>query len=248
MDLLTINNLNAGYDTSQVLSDINLRIKKGQIFGVVGPNGSGKSTLLKTIFGLTTVYSGTVKFNGTNITELKPHDIAKLGLAYIPQVGNSFSNLKVRENLVISAITIPKEEKEGRIAEVLEAFPVVEQSLDRKTGTLSGGERQMLAMAMGLMRHPVLMMLDEPAGSLAPKIATQVFDKIRELKTLGMTIVLVEQVVKTCLELSDESVLLVSGKILFDGESQKLLEDKELSRLYLGVGVSRTTTDAKSEA
>jgi branched-chain amino acid transport system ATP-binding protein len=247
MDLLTINNLSSGYGKALVLSDINLSIKKGEIFGVVGPNGSGKSTLLKTIFGLTSIYDGTVNFNGTNITDLKPHDIAKLGLAYIPQVGNSFSNLKVRENLVISAITIPKEEKEERIATVLEAFPVVQQSLDRKTGTLSGGERQMLAMAMGLMRQPVLMMLDEPAGNLAPKIATQVFEKISELKKLGMTIILVEQVVKTCLELSDEVALLVSGKILFNGKSQKLLEDKEMSKLYLGVGTTRILKDVEIE-
>jgi branched-chain amino acid transport system ATP-binding protein len=244
--MMVIRNLNSGYGTSQVLTDVNLTVNKGQIYGIVGPNGSGKSTLLKTIFGLTNIYGGTIEFNGTSLIGLPPHDVAKLGITYIPQVGNTFSNLKVKENLILSAYTITEEEKEGRVEEILETFPIVRESLDRKARTLSGGERQMLAMAMGLMRRPVLMMFDEPASNLAPQIALQVVEKIEELRTSGITVILVEQVVKKWLELSDEACLLVSGSVMYDGQSENLLQESELGRIYLGIGKSRTPQDEPS--
>jgi branched-chain amino acid transport system ATP-binding protein len=239
MDTLVIDKLNSGYDQISVLSDISLRVEKGLVYAVVGPNGSGKSTLLKTIFGLTTIYSGSVKFDGAEITALKAHMIAKLGIAYVPQVGNVFSNLNGRENLVLAGYTLSEEEREDREKEVLELFPVIKSFMTRNVWTLSGGERQLLAMAMGLMRKPVLMMLDEPSCNLAPKIASQVFQKITDLnETFGMSIILVEQRVRKCLEISDHAFLLVSGRVIFDGEASNLLEHRELGKLYLGIDKS----------
>jgi branched-chain amino acid transport system ATP-binding protein len=236
MDILVVDKLSAGYGKIPIISNVNLRVKRGSIFAIVGPNGSGKSTLLKTIHGLTTVYGGSIKFNGTEITGLKAYEIAKHGIAYLPQIGNVFSNLTLRENLVISRYSLAKEEAEERVKEVLETFPVIRSSIDRKALTLSGGERQMLAMAMSLVRRPLLMMFDEPASNLAPKIAFQVFEKIKELnETLDMTIILVEQNVKKCLELSDDACLLVTGEVSFYGKAKELLEHPEMGKLYLGI-------------
>ncbi|HDI46648.1 MAG TPA: ABC transporter ATP-binding protein, partial [Candidatus Methanomethylia archaeon] len=186
---MIVRGLNAGYGKLQVLFDVNMEARKGDITVIVGPNGSGKSTLLKTIFGLTTIYSGTIQLNGEEITKLKPHQIARLGVAYLPQVENVFANLTVRENLMMAGYTLQREEIPSRVEEVLEVFPVLKSCLARKAKMLSGGERQMLAMAMALMRKPVLMMFDEPTAGMAPKLIASTLNKIVELRdTLGITI------------------------------------------------------------
>jgi len=234
--MIEINGLNAGYKRLHVLYDISLRFEKDMINVVVGPNGSGKSTLLKSIFGLTTIYSGSIKFNGVELNGLTPHQIARKGIAYLPQVDNVFSNLTVAENMLMAGYTLRREEVEERIEEVSETFPVIKRYWRSKTGVLSGGERQMVAMAMALLRRPKVMMFDEPTGSLAPKIANKVLEKIVELKdTLRITIILVEQNAKKALEIGDKAYLLVGGRLVFHGDSHELLEHPELGKLYLGV-------------
>ena len=233
---LIVRGLNAGYGKLQVLFDVNMEAKKGDITVIVGPNGSGKSTLLKTIFGLTTIYSGTIQLNGEEITKLKPHQIARLGVAYLPQVENVFANLTVRENLMMAGYTLQREEIPSRVEEVLEVFPVLKSYLARKAKMLSGGERQMLAMAMALMRKPVLMMFDEPTAGMAPKLIASTLNKIVELRdTLGITILLVEQNAKKALEIGDTAHLLVAGRSIYSGSAQQLLSHPELSQLYLGL-------------
>lgn len=233
---LIVRGLNAGYGKLQVLFDVNMEARKGDITVIVGPNGSGKSTLLKTIFGLTTIYSGTIQLNGEEITKLKPHQIARLGVAYLPQVENVFANLTVRENLMMAGYTLQREEIPGRVEEVLEVFPVLKSYLARKAKMLSGGERQMLAMAMALMRKPVLMMFDEPTAGMAPKLIASTLNKIVELRdTLGITILLVEQNAKKALEIGDTAHLLVAGRSIYSGSAQQLLSHPELSQLYLGL-------------
>ncbi|RLI21320.1 ABC transporter ATP-binding protein, partial [Candidatus Bathyarchaeota archaeon] len=210
--MIEINGLNAGYKRLHVLYDISLRFEKDKINVVVGPNGSGKSTLLKSIFGLTTIYSGSIKFNGVKLNGLMPHQIARRGIAYLPQVDNVFSNLTVAENMLMAGYTLRREEVEERIEEVSETFPVIKRYWKSKAGFLSGGERQMVAMAMALLRKPKVMMFDEPTGSLAPKIANEVLEKIVELRdTLGIMIILVEQNAKKALEIGDKAYLLVGG-------------------------------------
>jgi len=234
--VLKIENLNAGYKDIQVLFDVSLNVREEEICVLVGPNGSGKSTLLKTVMGLTQIYSGEIRFNGETITGLPPHKITKLGIAYLPQIDNVFSNLKVRENLWMAGYILEERTLKERVEEVLEDFPILKDYLNRRAGTLSGGERQMLAMAMAMMRRPKIMLFDEPTGNLAPKIAVQVLNKIAELREkYGITIILAEQNAKKALELGDRAILLVSGRVKFEGKSRDLLSHPELGKIYLGI-------------
>ena len=234
--MLEIEGINAGYGRIHVLFDIDTRVKDKSITVLVGPNGSGKSTLLKTIMGITRVYSGKILFNGNDIIGLAPHVVTKLGIAYLPQVNNVFVNLKVKENLLMAGYILSKEEADERARDVLEDFPVLREYMDKKAGTLSGGERQMLAMAMAMMRRPQIMLFDEPTGSLAPKLAFEVLDKIVDLRdNYGMTAVLAEQNARRALEHGDQAILLVSGKVMYLGDSRELLNHKELGKIYLGI-------------
>jgi len=235
--VIEISRLNAGYEGLQVLFDVSMRFLRGGINVVVGPNGSGKSTLLKSIFGLTRIYSGSIKMDGEELVGLMPHQIARRGVAYLPQTENVFANLTGAENLMMAGYTLDKQEFERRLEEVLEALPMVRGFWRRRAGTLSGGERQMLAMAMALIRRPKVLMFDEPTGNLAPKIAKEVLEKIMELRDrLGITIILVEQNARKALEIGDRAYLLVGGRLVFEGDCQELLNHPQLSTLYLGVG------------
>jgi len=219
-----------------VLFDIDTKVEDKEITVLVGPNGSGKSTLLKTIMGITQVYSGKILFNGNNILGQPPHAITRLGIAYLPQVGNVFADLKVKENLVMASYILSRNEAKKRTDEVLEEFPILKGYMDRRAGTLSGGERQMLAMAMAMMRRPTIMLFDEPTASLAPKIAIEVLSKIVGLREkFGMTIVLAEQNARRALEHGDQAILLVSGRVMYEGGSKELLNHEELGKVYLGI-------------
>jgi len=219
-----------------VLFDIGTKVEDKEITVLVGPNGSGKSTLLKTVMGLTQVYSGKILYDEKNIIGLPPHALTKLGIAYLPQVNNVFANLKVKENLLMAGYILGKDEAKKRTLEVLEDFPVLKGYMERRAGTLSGGERQMLAMAMAMMRRPQIILFDEPTASLAPKMALEVLDKIVSLRdNYGMTVVLAEQNARRALELGDKAVLLVSGRVMYRGDSKELLNHEELGKVYLGI-------------
>jgi branched-chain amino acid transport system ATP-binding protein len=219
-----------------VLFDIDTKVGDKEITVLVGPNGSGKSTLLKTIMGITQVYSGKILFNGNNILGQPPHAITRLGIAYLPQVGNVFAGLKVKENLVMASYILNRNDAKKRTDEVLEEFPVLKGYMNRRAGTLSGGERQMLAMAMAMMRRPKIMLFDEPTASLAPKIALEVLDKIVGMREkFGMTVVLAEQNARRALEHGDQAILLVSGRVMYEGGSKELLNHEELGKVYLGI-------------
>lgn len=234
--MISIRGLNAGYRKLHVLFDISLDFKPRKINVIVGPNGSGKSTLLKSIFGLTTVYSGSILFEGIELIGKASHEIAKLGIAYLPQVDNTFENLTVEENLRMAGYLLERGELGARIDEVAEIFPIIKRYWKRRAGLLSGGERQMLAMAMALIRKPKIMLFDEPTGGLSPKIANEVLSKIIELRdSMNMTIVLVEQNAKRALEIGDHAYLLVSGRLVFEGGCQELLGHPQLASLYLGI-------------
>jgi len=235
--IMRLENVNAGYEKLQTLFDVSLEIPRGKITVIVGPNGAGKSTLLKTLFGLTTVYSGKVIFEGKDITGLPPHERAKLGMAFIFQLNNIFANLTVIENLRLAGHDLPKDELEKRINEVFETFPRLRERMYQKAGTMSGGERQMLAMGIGMIRKPKLFLIDEPTAGLAPKIAKEVLANVKRLNEQGYTVVLVEQNVKAGLEIGHKGVLVVSGRIVFDGPAEQLLARKDLAKLYLGLAV-----------
>ncbi len=233
---LEISNLNAGYQNIQVLFEISATIPKQKITVIVGPNGSGKSTFVKSIMGLTNVYSGGIVFNKSNVTGLAPHIVTQLGIAYLPQVNNIFADLKVRENLSMSSYILSNDETQARTSDALENFPILRKFLNQRAGNLSGGQRQMLAMAMAMIRQPQIMLFDEPTGSLAPKLAFEVLDKIVELREqYGLTIVLVEQNARRALERGDKALLLVSGRVMYEGAARALLDHENLGQLYLGI-------------
>ena len=228
--------LNAGYGKIHVLYDVDFVAKPKQITVIVGPNGSGKSTLLKSIMGLTTLYSGTIKYGEHDITSVAKHERAKIGIAYLPQLESVFTNLTVKENLTMAGYTLKEEESQDRMEVVLNFFPIIKDYLGRKAKTLSGGERQMLAMAIALLRKPKVIMFDEPTAHLAPRIAFEIFGKIIELRdVLNLTIIIVEQSARKALEVGDKAYLLVSGRTTFEGNAGDLLKNPELGKMYLGI-------------
>ena len=231
-----VDTLNSGYVNSHILFDVDFDAKEKEITVVVGPNGSGKSTLLKSIFGLCTVYSGEISYNGEKITGLAPHEVARKKIAYLPQVNNVFSNLTIKENLIMASYTLNSKLVSQRMPEIFEMFPVLKEYEKSKSNTLSGGERQMLAMGMALIRQPDVMLFDEPTASLSPKLANEVLSKIKQLRDdFGITIVLVEQNVKRALALGDFVYLFANGKGVFKGKPDELLNHPELGKLYLGI-------------
>ncbi len=234
--ILEMKDIHAGYGKLHILYDISYEFKEKNITVIVGPNGSGKSTLLKTIFGLTNIYTGHIRFKGKDVTKMPAHERAKSGLAYLPQTDNVFAQLTVAENLKMAAYTLDKSLADDRLEEVLQRFPLLKERWNQKAGTLSGGQRQILAMGMALIRRPILMMFDEPTGALSPGLSKMILREIEKLRDeLGITIILVEQNAKIALEMGDEAILLVSGRLHFTGKARELLEHPELGKLYLGL-------------
>jgi len=228
--------LYSGYGKIKVLFDVNFRAEDRKITVVVGPNGAGKTTLLNSIMGLTTIHRGEILFEGRKLNGIPTYKIARMGIAYLPQMGNVLTELTVEENLKIAGYLLPMNEVKDRMSEVLDMFPVLKEFIHRKAGTLSGGERRMLAIGMALMRRPKILLLDEMSTDLAPILVKKVMEKIVQLRDeLGLTIVMVEQVARKALEIGDRAYLLVSGTIRFEGGAQELLKHPELARLYLGV-------------
>lgn len=237
--MITVKQVNAGYGKLQVLFDVSVSAFRGGITAVVGPNGSGKSTLLKTIFGQTNIFKGSINFDGVELTGLAPHEIARLGIAYLPQLNNLFTGLTVRENLMMSGYMLTEDERENRIKGVFELFPFLKGYLERKAANLSGGERQMLSIGMALMRRPKVIMLDEPTANLSPKMVNTVLEVIKKLRDEhGYSILLAEQSVIKTLRLSDHAILLVGGRVAFEGNPDELLSNKEFGKLYLGLSGS----------
>ena len=237
--MLVVRDVSAGYGKLQVINGVSIEASPGEIAVIVGPNGSGKSTVLRTIAGLTTVYRGSIELDGAQLVGIPPHKIAKMGLAYLPQTQNVFTDLSVAENFRMAEFTVGKDQRRARLDEVAGLFPQLKAYERSKAGQLSGGERQMLAMAMALVRKPKVMLFDEPTGNLSPKIAVQVLGVIRSLAAeRGITILLVEQNARKALEIGSKAYLLANGKVVFTGSARELLEHKELGRLYLGLQAS----------
>ena len=226
--MIKTENLNTGYGKLQILFDVNVEVEKGKITTIVGPNGSGKSTFLKSLFGLTDIYSGKILYEGKDITYMPPHEKTKYGISFLPQTNNVFTNLSVKENLKIAGYILNKDELKERMEFALNVFPELKGVLNRKSGTLSGGQRQMLAMATALVRKTKLLILDEPTAQLSPKLADVIFDKIVELRDdYDITPLLVEQNAKKALEISDNGYMFVSGRVAYGGSAKSLLEHEK---------------------
>jgi branched-chain amino acid transport system ATP-binding protein len=234
--VLRVEGLNAGYGELQVLFDIDAQISNKRITTLVGPNGSGKSTLLKAIFGLATIHSGRIILDGKDISGIAPHVKARMGMAYLPQVENIFTNLTVEENLKIAGYVLDEPSYIDGLQLALNTFPELNGLMKRRAGTLSGGERQFLAIASALIRKSVFLMLDEPTAQLSPKLADLMFSRIASLRDdLGLTIVLVEQNVRRALGVGDDCYLLVSGKVAFQGDAKELLKHAAFEKMLMGI-------------
>ena len=228
--------INAGYGPAQVLFDFDFSLKEREKVAIIGPNGSGKSTLLKTLMGLTTLYAGDIEFMGQDIRTLEPYERSNLGLAYLPQVGSTFENLTITENLRMAGYGFPKEQRNERMEEVLDVFPILKDYVNDTVKVLSGGMRQMLATAIALMRRPKVMMFDEPTASLAPNLAEEVLDKIFEMEDqFDITVVFVEQNAAMVLERCDTAYLIVNGRRAYAGDAKKLLNHPRFGQIFLGV-------------
>ena len=231
--LLQVEGLDAGYGDLQILTDIDMNVDAGEYVTIVGPNGAGKSTVMKSVFGLTTLMSGTVEFNGNDITGLPPDEVISLGLGYVPQSDNVFSTLSVRENLEMGAYILD-EVPEDQIDEVYERFPILEERSDQKAGTMSGGQQQMLAMGRALMLDPDLLLLDEPSAGLAPDLVDDMFDRIDRINEAGTAVLMVEQNAKEALRRCDRGYVLVQGQNRFMDDGGALLGDQQVRQEFLG--------------
>jgi len=239
-EVLRVEKLDAGYGKFHVLFGVDLVVRQGEIVVLLGPNGAGKSTLLNAVVGMADVFGGRVVLAGRDITGKPPHEVMKMGVAYVMQSPNNFGTpnvfgeLTVYENLLAASIGLPREEVSRRIEEVYSLFPKLRELRDRKAKFLSGGERQMLAISLGLMKKPTLLMLDEPTAGLAPKLVGEFFHAIKEIRDkLGISILLVEQNAKKALEIGDRAYVLVTGRIKYSGAAKELDEEK-LAGLFLG--------------
>jgi neutral amino acid transport system ATP-binding protein len=231
--LLETFDLTAGYGELEIVHGVSITVPPGGFVSIIGPNGAGKSTLLKAIYGLADTHGGRVRFGEHEIAARRPHELTRLGLNYVPQLDNVFANMSVQENLEIGAV--PARE---RIAERLEAlfatFPILKARRRQRAGTLSGGERQMLALARALMPEPRLLLLDEPSAALGPTVADRLFEQLESINRGGVAILLVEQNARRSLALSDYGYVLDMGRNRFEGPGSELLHDPKVVELYLG--------------
>jgi len=232
--LVRADGIRAGYlPDIDILTGCDLTLAEGEIVGIIGPNGAGKSTLIKALFGLVPIREGKVTLRGETITNLMAHELVSRGVGYVPQNNNVFPALTIRENLEMGLFLQP-ERFDERYEVVTELFPVLDERASSRAGNLSGGERQMLAMARALMMDPSVLLLDEPSAGLSPVNQSDVFRRVRRTNKAGVSIIMVEQNARRCLQISDRAYVLDQGQNAYTGTGQELLEDPKVTELYLG--------------
>ncbi len=232
--LLEAKDLVAGYlPDVDILHNAGLTLGRGELVGIIGPNGAGKSTLIKALFGLVDVRAGSVTLDGQNITSMKAHELVAKGVGYVPQTQNVFPALTIEENLEMGAY-LARDRFEERFAFVVELFPLLETRRKQRAGDLSGGERQMVAMGRALMTSPSVLLLDEPSAGLSPANQTDVFKRIKQINQTGVSVLMVEQNARRCLQICDRGYVLADGSNAYTGTGAGLLHDPEVIELYLG--------------
>jgi ABC-type branched-subunit amino acid transport system ATPase component len=235
--LLETVGISAGYVDVNILHEVSIQVERGWIVSVIGPNGAGKSTLLKAVYGYLKPRQGQVLFrpDGTehDITGLKPNRITGLGMSYIPQLDNVFPTMSIMENLELGAY-LSRKDFDDRLGQIFDWFPILEKRKRQSAGTMSGGERQMLALGRALMSGPQLLLLDEPSAGLAPAVVDLIFDKLLEINESGISMIMVEQNARRSLAMSHYGYVLDMGKNRFEGRGDELLHDEKVTDLYLG--------------
>jgi branched-chain amino acid transport system ATP-binding protein len=237
---LEVRDLVAGYEPGlPIVQGASLAVRPGEVVAMLGPNGSGKSTLVKAIAGLVPVTAGTIRLFGREVTGVPAHRLVREGLAFVPQTENVFARLAVWENLELAAAVLPGPRRRARIEAQYALFPDLHRLRNLAAGHLSGGQRQMLAVARALVVEPRVLILDEPSAGLAPRLVTAVFDTLRTVRALGVTVVLVEQNARAAVALADRATVLVEGRDRLTRAAAGFLDDAEVTRLYLGGGGGR---------
>lgn len=234
--MLELKNLDSGYDFLQVLWSVSLKVEDGEFVALIGPNGAGKSTTLRTIAGLIKPKGGEILFKGESIKNLSAHIISRMGISYVSEALNLFTDMSVRENLILGAYAVKEKEVQLETLEyIFELFPRLAEREDQLAGTMSGGERKMLAIARGMMSNPTLMLVDEPSLGLQPNLTYDVFDALLQLRDQGVTILLVEQNVNATLDITDRAYILEQGKIALSGPSKEMKTNEHVRNAYLGI-------------
>ena len=232
--MLDVKDINVYYGNIHAVKDVSFKVGDGEIVTLIGANGAGKSTILKTISGLLRSKTGTVTFDGENISQIVPHNIVKRGLAQVPEGRRVFAQMSVQENLEMGHFTQPGKKMSGRVQQIFEHFPRLQERRKQAAGTLSGGEQQMLAMGRAMMSRPKLLMLDEPSMGLAPLLVEQIFEMIQSLNKVGVTILLVEQNAHMALNIAHRGYVLETGRIVLEDNAQALRENDAVRKAYLG--------------
>jgi branched-chain amino acid transport system ATP-binding protein len=238
--LLELDRVFAGYGKMTILNGTSARVRRGAITTVIGPNGAGKSTMFKTVFGLLPVRSGTISFDGRDITNCTPRHALDAGIVYIPQGRNIFSELTVCHNLELGGVALPDQDLlANRMADVMRRFPILQDKANAQASTLSGGQQKILEVARGLLLEPKLILIDEPSIGLSPVMVQEVFAIIRELRDKGVTIVLIEQNAKQALQISDYGLVLEQGQARIEDAAPKIVADPRIAQLFLGGGLTQ---------
>jgi branched-chain amino acid transport system ATP-binding protein len=232
--LIHIDGVVAGYVPEvNILNGVDLVLAPGELVGIIGPNGAGKSTMLKALFGLISITEGRVLYKGDDISKLSAHELVERGIGYVPQTNNVFPSLTVEENLEMGMFLRPAGVEE-RIGVVTDMFPRLKERIDQRAGSLSGGERQMLAMGRALMMEPEVLLLDEPSAGLSPALQDQAFIRTKQINRSGVGVIMVEQNARRCLQICDRGYVLDSGTNAYTDTGQNLLKDPKVIELYLG--------------
>ncbi len=233
MSVLELNDVHAGYGDTAILHGVSMHVDSGEIVVVIGPNGAGKSTAMKAVFGLLNIIDGSIRLDGREITNTPPERVVTEGVCYVPQTGNVFVSLSVEENLEMGAY-VRRDDFRPRLAEIYQMFPPLKEKRRQPAGSLSGGQRQMVAMGKALMLEPKILLLDEPTAGLSPKYRGEIFQIVRTINATGTPILMVEQNAKQALGIATRGYVLVDGRNRFEGSGRELLEDREVAQMFLG--------------
>jgi branched-chain amino acid transport system ATP-binding protein len=233
--MLVIDGLYAGYGSARVLHDVSLSVSDGEIVTVIGSNGAGKTTLMWVISGLLTPSAGSVSFHGRDITGARPAEIARAGIALVPQDRELFVAMSVHENLLVATTLMPRRERQGRVNELYDLFPMLTEWRRRAVGSLSGGQRAMVNLAVGVAAGPTMLLVDEPSSGLSPQAAEAMFERVAELGNTGTSVLLVEQDAYAALQIAKRGYIIEQGRVVGEGISQELMGQESIRKAYLGL-------------
>jgi len=244
--LLEVADVEAGYGDALVLRGVSLAVSPGELVAIIGPNGAGKSTLLKVVYGLLRPRAGSIRYGSEDVTGLPPEQLTRLGLNYVPQLRNVFPSLSIAENLQVACVSLPRSERRRALDELYAQFAFLGERRRQRAGTLSGGQRKLLAVARALVTRPQALLLDEPSAGLSPQATELVFDQLAEVNARGIAIVMVEQNARRALALADRGYVLEMGRNAHEGSGRALLDDPKVAELYLGGSRSASSSTSTS--